>query len=232
VSNKRRPVTRARSSHVLHRLQSLLARLYDAPIDATVTDYLITDPERARQLTGDSQLPLTDEQVFVSHARGELRVSVYIDQQVLDRLAAHDPLMQLDEANLQDYCTALEGVSHFHYLVWSAERAREVSLLELELQAEVDKYASALWLNLQQSQGRYPQDLHARLFHRVSYAKGLEADGRTRYHEANRQAAYFCRAIDERFLKPRRAQPEAWLASLRRFFRLGHPVKMRSVAAI
>jgi hypothetical protein len=200
-------------------------------VTASVGDFLVTDREDARRLAGDSANCVADEQVFVSHLQDELQVAVYIDQQVLDRLARHDPQVRLDDRNLQDFCTALEGVSHFHYLVWSAERGREVSLLELELQAEVDKYAAAVWLLLQQSRGHFPRHLHARFFHRVHYLQHLAGEHRERYWEANRQAAYFCRALDERFLTRRRAQPEAWLASLRKFFRLGHPVKMRSVCA-
>ncbi|MET0985821.1 MAG: hypothetical protein ABW034_10485 [Steroidobacteraceae bacterium] len=222
-------VSHARQIETVQRLQTLLAHLNDAPVTVRATDFLLTDREHVRQLTDDQ--PLTDEQVLVSHKHDELQLTLYIDQRVLDNLVRQDPFAQLDERNLQDFCTALEGISHFHYLIWSAERGREVSLLELELQAEVDKYASAMLLSLQQSQGRFPRDLHARLFHRVAFAADLQDEHRERYHEANRQAAHFCRVIDERFLTRRRAQPEAWLASLRRFFRLGHPVKMRSVFA-
>ena len=78
---------------------------------------------------------------------------------MLERLTAHCPMRALDESNLADYCTALEGVSHFHYVTWSAGCARNVSLLELELQAEVDKYASALSLLLAQRAGRFPGEL-------------------------------------------------------------------------
>lgn len=222
----RKTLRQRRQEAVVRRLQGELARLNDVPIGADVSDFLLTSREQACELGGD---PAVDEQVFVSRVEDALHVSVYIDADVLDRLATADPDRQLDEGNLQDFCTALEGVSHFQYLIWSAQRGREVSLLELELQAEVDKYASAMCLLLRQSRGRFPGDLHARLFHRVSFAPGLQDEHR--YREANRQAAYFCRVIDERFLNRRQAQPEAWLASLRRFFRLGHPVKMRSVFA-
>ena len=219
----------ARRIETVQRLQTLLAHLNDAPVTVRATDFLLTDREQVQQLTDEP--PTTDEQVLVSHKQDELHLALYIDRRVLDTLAAQDPFAQLDECNLQDFCTALEGISHFHYLIWSAERRREVSLLELELQAEVDKYASAMLLSLRQSHGRFPRDLHARLFHRVAFAAGLQEEHRRRYQEANRQAAYFCRVIDERFLTRRQAQPEAWLASLRHFFRLGHPVKMRSVFA-
>lgn len=227
----RESAKQARRHAVVQQLHALVTQLNDAPVNAKVSEFLITDREQARRLATGANEPLSDEQVLVSHSHGELHLAVYIDAQVLDRLVDHDPLRQLNECNLQDFCTALEGISHFHYLIWSAEHGREVSLLELELQAEVDKYASAMLLLLAQSSGCFPRHLHSRFFHQVSYASGLGDERRNRYREANRQAAYFCRAIDERFLARRRAQPEAWLATLRRFFRLGHPVKMRSVFA-
>ena len=150
--------------------------------------------------------------------------------EVLERLARRDPLEALDEDNLPDYCTALEGVSHFHYLVWSLARGRNVSLLELELQAEVDKYATAVALMTRQQAGRFPEALHARLFHAVSFLPQLDEISRRRYQEANRHAARFCRSLEERFLRARRQRPELWLAELRRFFRRGHQEKIRNLA--
>jgi hypothetical protein len=151
---------------------------------------------------------------------------LFIDAQVLNRLAQHDPLQSLSDENLQDFCTALEGVSHFHYLIWSLSRGRDVSLLELELQAEVDKYASALTLLTRQRDGAYPRTLHARLFDRVSYMPQLGETARHRYEAANRHAARYCRELDERFLRRRACRPEAWLTELRKFFRCGHQQKL------
>ena len=110
--------------------------------------------------------------MFVVHEDDGVRVGLYIDRAVLERLDHHDPLESLDTHNLHDFCTALEGVSHFHYLMWSIARGREVTLLELELQAEVDKYASALTLLTQQGAGQFPRSLHARLFDRISFLPG------------------------------------------------------------
>jgi len=150
---------------------------------------------------------------------------------VLERLDREDPFRSLHDANLPDYCTALEGVSHFHYLMWSLRHRRNVSLLELELQGEVDKYASALALISQQRRGAFPSALHGRLFARVSFLPALDAVARERYEQANRHAARYCRSLERRFLSPRRLRPEAWLAELRRFFRCGHGEKMRQAEA-
>ena len=51
-----------------------------------------------------------------------------------------------------------------------------VSLLELETQAEVDKYAVTVFLLADQQGGGYPAQVHARLFDRVSFDARLEPD--------------------------------------------------------
>ncbi len=215
---------------VLQRMQALLAQLYDAPVEHRVDDFLVTDRARLACLIGDQAHEAADEQVFLMQEEDEVRVGVYIDGAVLERLQHCDPLQSLHENNLHDYCTALEGVSHFHYLMWSLTRRRDVSLLELELQAEVDKYASAVALFTQQRNGRFPEGLHARLFHAVSFLPALDEIARQRYEEANRHAARYCRSLEQRFLRSRRRRPELWLAELRRFFRCSHQEKIRQLA--
>jgi hypothetical protein len=228
-------------SMLLQRLQALLASLYDAPVAYDAQDFLITDRHALNELVGAAgeradgsatglNDELSDEQVFVVHDRDGVRIGLYIDAAVIARLAHQDPTVALDGANLHDFCTALEGVSHFHYLAWSLQRGREVSLLELELQAEVDKYASALTLMTRQHAGRFPSGLHSRLFDRISFLPHLDAASRRRYEEANRHAARFCRSLEERFLRCRQLRPEAWLSELRRFFRCSHQEKIRQLA--
>jgi hypothetical protein len=214
----------------LRRMQTLLARLYDAPVHENVDDFVYCDRARVAAMVGADAGPTSDEQVFMVEDEQGVRLGLFIEPAVLERLARRDPLESLDEDNLGDYCTALEGVSHFHYLVWSLNRGRSVSLLELELQAEVDKYASAQTLLMEQHAGRLPPALHARLFDAVSFLPQLDEVSRHRYQEANRHAARYCRSLDERFLRPRRLRLELWLAELRRFFRCGHQEKIRQLA--
>ncbi len=216
---------------VLAQMQHMLARLYDAPVEQDVRDFLVTDRRALRACTGAAAL--TDEQlVFVEPQEGEdaLRVALYVDTVVLARLEAMSPFKRLGPDNLADYCTALEGVSHFQYVVWSCARRRPVSLLELELQAEVDKYAGALLLLTSQTGGHFPQTLHRELFERVTYATGLDTESLHRYETANRHAARFCRYLDERFLRRRKVRAEAWLGALRRFYRSSQGEKIRQVS--
>ncbi len=216
------------AASVLAQMQGLLARLYDAPVEHDVRDFLITDRRELKQQAGSEAL--TDEQLVIVEPAGDsgtaVQLALYVDAAVVARLQAANPFVRLDAANLADYCTAFEGVSHFHYVAWSTERSRPVSLLELELQAEVDKYAGALFLLTVQSGGCYPSRLHRELFGRVSYAGGLDAEHLHRYRLANHHAARFCRHLDDRYLRKRRVRAEAWLGALRRFYRSGQGEKL------
>ena len=215
---------------LLGQLQALLAELYDAPVEHDVHDFLITDPGRAAALQARVAPPPTDEQLLIADTDDGVALSLYLDPTVLERLALRCPLRALDDANLQDYCTALEGVSHFHYVIWSAACARAVSLLELELQAEVDKYTTALSLLLAQREGRFPGELFHRLFSGMQLLPHLSASERERYVEAHRFAARFCGRLEEKFLRRRQARPAAMLAELRSFYRLGSHAKLRHAA--
>jgi hypothetical protein len=212
---------------LLARLQLLLASIYDAPVEHDVHDYLITDPAHAAALQERPSPPGTDEQLLIAATDDGMELGLYLDAAVLDRLGRHCPLVALDEANLGDYCTALEGVSHFHYVTWSAGCDRSVSLLELELQAEVDKYASALSLLLAQREGRFPGELFRRLFEGCRLLPHLSDAERRRYAEAHRCAARFCERLEARFLRRRQPRPAALLAELRSFYRLGSHAKLR-----
>jgi hypothetical protein len=212
---------------LLQEMQGLLSGLYDVGAAHNVYDYLITDAAQVSRLQGCVGNPASEELLLLSESDEGIELSLYVDATVLDRLVRNCPFRSLCETNLEDFCTALEGVSHFQYLVWSAERSREVSLLELELQAEVDKYAIALQLMLRQRNGHFPSALLGRLFDQVSFLPHLCEEERRRYIEANRYAARFCQRLEERFLRSRDVRPEAMLMELRRFYRLTHHAKLR-----
>jgi hypothetical protein len=207
---------------VLRQMQNLLEHCYEARSDYDIYDFLTTD---RRELGLPARC--TDEQVLVAETDDGAKLGVFIDAQVLGRLAQHNPLDDLSETNLSDYCTAFEGVSHFQYLTWRIAGSMPVSLLELELQAEVDKYVGAMILFTRQREGKFPAQLHRQMFARVEFAAGLDREAAERYRIANRNAARYCGKLDERFLKARRKRPDVWLSELRRFYRCGHAEKVR-----
>ena len=121
---------------MLQSPQKLLAVIYDVPVEHDVADFLLTDRSR---LPESARASGAAEQVLVAEDGDTLWVSVYLEPALLQRLAASDPFEALHAGNIADYWTVLEGVSHFVYLVWNASYDRQITLLELELQAELDK---------------------------------------------------------------------------------------------
>ena len=168
-----------------------------------------------------------DEKLLIAEADGEADVALYLEDALLERLARHDPLAHLDEANLADFWAALEGVSHFTYYAWNAARDKHVSLFELELQAEVDKFVTTGRL-LREQTGREPEGLHTWLFDAPQLAAELEGPERERYRLANRYAAKYCRHL----LTASAASDEATAQrELRHFYRLTQTSKLAHIDA-
>jgi hypothetical protein len=216
---------------VLRGMQSLLGRLYDVEVQYDVYDFLITDRSALGGITPDNDTRVLDEVLLVGESGDGAGVALYLDPSLLGRLEEADPLGALTEGNLADYCTALEGVSHFVYTMWRLHRDAPVSLLELETQAEVDKYAATVFLVAHQQGGTYPSQVHQRLFDRVSFDARLEPDQYHRYRTAHRCAAQYCRRLERRFVQRGEARIEALLRELRKFYRLGATAKLRHAIA-
>jgi len=216
---------------VLRGLQSLLGRLYDVNPGYDVYDFLVTDRRALSGVVPENDRRAPDEELLLAEMTDGAAVALYIDPSVLQRLESADPLGALTEENLADYCTALEGVSHFLYSTWRLEGDAPVSLLELETQAEVDKYAATVFLLADQQGGGYPQRVHQRLFDRVNFDERLEPEQYDRYRTAHRCAANYCRRLESRFVSRGEAQVEALVRELRRFYRLGSAAKLRHALA-
>ena len=207
---------------IIDRVQRQLERIYEVESGHPVSEFLVSDPQLVEKIdpTGRD----VQEKLLVRERGSELDLALYVDRAVLDRLVDADPTRRLDESNLGDYCVLLEGVSHFVYLTWNARRERPVTLLELELQAEVDKFVSSIfWMG---SQRGVPRRLGSVLFDDPSFDEQLEGDDLARYETANRAAAKYCLSLEERFL--RAAKVRDLVEDVRRFYRLPQEEKLRA----
>jgi hypothetical protein len=216
---------------VLRGLQSLLGRLYDVEQDYDVYDFLVTDRRVLEGLERQNDRRIADEELLLAETADGAAMALYLDPELLRRLERADPVGELNESNLADYCTALEGVSHFVYSAWRLNRDLPVSLLELETQAEVDKYAVTVFLLGLQRGGAFPAHVHRRLFDEVSFDARLEPDQHHRYLTAHRHAARYCRRLERRFVRRGALRIEALVRELRRFYRLGGAGKLRHAMA-
>ena len=153
-------------------------------------------------------------------------MGLFVDRAALDNLERNDPAARLDDANFADFCLAIEGVSHFIYLALCAAGHRSVSALELELQAEVDKFVCCLLVQ----GGRLDAHpgLRRRLYDDVRFHDNLDEDERARYHTANGQARRYAATLERRFVHGDRV--DEMLVDLRRFYRMTLDDKLGHIA--
>ncbi|MDE2251389.1 MAG: hypothetical protein KGL25_08290, partial [Gammaproteobacteria bacterium] len=155
---------------LVRQIQTLLERIYDVTLEQDVALFMLGD---RGSLPAEFRAQPADEQLLVADGGGELAIGLFLEPSVLARLDAANPHQALNGANLADYWTVLEGVSHFVYLAWNAGHDRAVSLHELELQAEVDKYVATALLLRAQDPTRFPVELHRVLFERARVSEAL-----------------------------------------------------------
>ena len=159
-------------------------------------------------------------------------MALYIDAAVLERLAGRDPFAGLTHDNLADYLTAAEGVSHFVYVAWNTGHDKPVTLLELELQAEVDKYVLGVWLLREQGAGRFPRELHRALFERRISTGGRCRSDRPVSHGVQLRCALLPARRATLLERRTHGVTRDLLAELRRFYRWGNVRKLRAHRAL
>jgi hypothetical protein len=164
---------------------------------------------------------------FVSPAQEGEREALLVREADDGTIEMRLRLPQLGDASdnrLDAICQIIEGVSHFVYLANRAGEGRETTQLEMEMQAEVDKYvvlASSLRAPSVEASAR----LRAQLFERVHYTHAAASELGERYRVANDTAHGFVRRLEGRFLATREWGPMR--SELRRFFREGQAEKLR-----
>ncbi|WP_437323901.1 hypothetical protein [Sorangium sp. So ce381] len=210
------------------RIQQHLARTY-ALDDAPVVDDFI-------QLTDGS----AREALLIRHAGGDggdIEVALHLPRRAITRGR---------EGTLDEICQIVEGVSHFLYVAERARRELPATQLELELQAEVDKYVLLVHGDLADEveppgpplrrrheaapsgAGRFEPEraarIRAHLFERVTFMDPPGTETGDRYRIANDLAARFAGRLEAEFA--RHGRHAELLAALRRFYAAGQTEKI------
>ena len=206
----------------LARVQRGLETLYRVDTGVAVDDFMIDEP--TRESLAPARKPR--EQLLVCEEQGEMSLALFIDPRVLSNLAEHDPGRRLGDHNMGDFLLAVEGVSHFVYAICCARAERPVSQMELELQAEVDKYVTCLLTT--EAAAEQSEALRHRLFVAPEYESDLDHDEHDRYRAANDNAHRYAAWLEATFVATRRI-PEM-LRELRRFYRDGLAAKLARIA--
>ena len=122
-------------------------------------------------------------------------------------------------------------MSHLVYVAHRAAREVPVRQLELELQADVDKYATSLLAGFGAGLIRERSELlRRRLFDEVSFIDDAESEVGQRYRTAHREAARYAASLERRFLSNGREASKGvreMVRELRRFYRADLEQKLR-----
>ena len=214
-----------RELEALRQLQRLLQSVHGVEASA-VERFLVTAEEKSRLAPGQGD----DEALFLraSLELGELDLGLFLSDEVLAQLGRpqRDPWSL---PRLRGFCAATEGVSHFLYLCHRAEARRPVSMLELEAQAELDKYLCVLLQLWATGRRAASAELRRRLFGTLSFRSGLTRQEGERYRLASALAAAAARVLEARFVVSGRL--EALLREVRRLYRLGGGEKLSAFAS-
>ena len=210
----------------LDQFQKHLHSIYGVTVPHAVSDFVTTDQSLVSALTNGDRDHIKEKLLVLENGEN-LDLSLYLHTSVVESLHALPLHHQLEPENLENLCLAIEGISHFLYLVWRAMRQHEVSLLELELQAEVDKYIVLLSLLLQMKKYNRIPDLHYMLFEAIRFDDALKPYEETRYRKANHYAGKYCRLFEREYLDEFGSYQ--MYSELRGFYRLGQNEKLRRI---
>jgi hypothetical protein len=215
---------------VLQKIQNDFEKIYRVNLNLAITDFLI-NKKIFSSLYDQSHSPCTADNIrgmtLLYPDDKSLDVAVYIQEKIIANLQSNDPSKRLDLYNISDFFVLAEEVSHFMYAAWKAKNYIPITHLELELQAEVDKFIlSSLYLSMQ-NQDHTHTSLKEVLFADPFLQDGITSEQRRRYLMANHFASRYCHFLEKTYL--RQAMLWEMIEEVRIFYRLNQAEKLSSI---
>lgn len=210
---------------LLSNMQNNLEEIYEVSVPQDIIDFVITDKRFAELISNNPVDKDSQEQLLIATDDDCLDISLYLDNDLVNRLGNLYPSQHSDKQDLHDFWIALEGVSHFLYLTWNAGYDRPVSQLELELQAEVDKFVSATTAISSNNDVATLQTIWSMLFASPTFKSNLEQENLLRYQKANAYASQYCQNL----MAMQNKSTGSVQNELRRFYRLNQRDKISRI---
>lgn len=206
----------------LTMLQLTLENYYDIDPPYSISEFVC---HSAQTDTGSLNCKGTTPEMLVYREDGtNLDISLFLNPSLLTDICT-ETYKQSWTGNLFDNgCIVLEGASHFLYMVFNAHYDRQVSMLDLELQAEIDKFLFAV-LDTRYSDA--PDKLLHRLFCEVSYREDLSDALRHRYQQANDLAHSYCQWLHDTY--ELKSNNKSLLTEVGKIYRLNGTAKQEHI---
>lgn len=214
---------------LVEQVESHLESVYKFSNEVKVSDFLISE-EELLELAPDYQGKEFPKELFLVKAKPSedlLEIALYLDETLKKNLETFCPSEGLHTKNISDFCALIEGVSHFVYYVCKANQNRNVTQLELELQAEVDKYVLlSLFL---QAQSLDKKQILKLLFENYNLFQNLNQEQQDRYHTASDLARKYCYQLSQNLAN---REYDSFLGDVRSFYSLSHDQKVKYILAM
>lgn len=177
------------------KIYEAICDLYDVESPLNVEHYLMLCPDFPGAVRFGNRMP-NREALFICDNGGDVELGLFINPEIIMKVERGDELRCVDELGC-----VVEGLSHFVYVADRVSKNKKFSRLELELQAEVDKF---IIINLIASmrEGCAPPEFFEKQFETFEYADGMAAEDVERYSAANHFAAKFCNSLRRRYFNP------------------------------
>ena len=190
----------------LVRVQRQLEAVYELEPTPSIGPFVRVDPADAR------------EQLLVREQADTVDIIVLLPRASAEAFLSKDARLELDA-----YLGAIEGISHFIHLADRARTELSTTLLELELQAEVDKFV--ILSGAPENQNTDLVSLHRRLYQEVRFLHPSASEHGERYRLANDLAARLWSQLI------RKGPAAAHRDTLKRFYRASQAEKISMVRA-
>jgi len=215
---------------LLATIQHQYEHLYQLPQYRAIEDFLINRETLTTLKAGQLDLPAVDHHrgMLLLCPQGDaLEVAVYLNDQVMNNLAIHDPRTGLHAYNIHDFCIMVEEVSHFLYTTWKARNNWQMTRLEIELQAEVDKFIFCSFYCTHHYNPGSGLSLKELLFESFSLEHHLPQESQKRYLTASKLALHYCHFLEKRYI--RKDLIQEMLREIRQFYRFGQADKISHI---
>ena len=215
---------------LLNTVQQQFEKIYQLPPYFSIKDFLINQ-ETLEKFKGEQNHHLTNLNLkgfmLLLPEDDELSLAIYLNDQVMNNLYKYSPSQGLNENNIHDFCIMAEEVSHFLYITWKAQHSIQITNLELELQAEVDKFIICNFYcsNVNDRSNKLP--LKELLFETFSLEKNLSKESKNRYYTASKLARHYCHFLEKHFIK--KDHLRQMMAEIRRFYRFSQTDKISHI---
>ncbi|MBI4953879.1 MAG: hypothetical protein HY908_17780 [Myxococcales bacterium] len=176
-----------------------------AQVQRTLTGYYALEAQPEVDAFVSSHPDVTRERVLVRASADGVEIAVELP-----------PMGDDTHVDLDAVCQIVEGVSHFVLLADRARRELPTTELELELQAELDKFLLLAVARERPLEPWQARALHERLFGHARFLHPAGTERGDRYRTAHALAERFTAALARRYLATRRHRELC--AILRRFY--------------